>query len=625
MKLDTATQDVAVHGNFETSDFAVGDVAFIVDMFADKVYTHKERAIIRELSCNAHDSHVMAGTTDIPFKVHLPTALESWFSIRDYGTGLSDHEVRTIFAGIGISTKRDSNEVIGCFGIGSLSPYALTDSFAVKSYVDGMCRTYNCYRDENRKPVVALLTEMETDEPNGLEVSLTVDNRVSEFETEAEYVFRFWEGTLPDINNKHVVEACKSQRNDYFFKGDDFGLSNGYGSMFAVMGNIAYSIPSEIGGFSNIKGYIKFDLGELEFDTARENLSLTDKTKESVADKFKSVKEKLSEFAIQQIEDEPTPFKRALLAEKLDKGRLGTYVKGDLEQYDLPEPQEPVTYWSRHWNSTEKGRSDHMPVGENVKYYMYKDRMTTRIRSYLKDHNNLTMVILSPEQVDECGIDDEFIMDLDDLPKVARAGNTGGGCKLKTFKFDNHCYGYNRKNHWDAATLELDGTEIVYVEISRWEPKLYSHRALKNRISDLKKCGINVEVYGLKTAFLNTKAFKNGNFIEVTDFMSRELKSIAPSSSALYNSDQFNRLERICDHITSPELNEWQELVSSLDTTELEEVCKKYSIEMEEDDSLQGWMDEFFSKYEMLNLVKTYEIDRSTKSMVANYIGGEIK
>ena len=136
MKLETGNQDVAVHGDFETTDFAIGDIAFIVDMFADKVYSHKERAIIRELSCNAHDSHVMAGTTGVPFEVHLPTTLESWFSIRDYGTGLSDEDVRNIFAGIGISTKRDSNEVIGCFGIGSLSPYALTDSFNVKSYMN---------------------------------------------------------------------------------------------------------------------------------------------------------------------------------------------------------------------------------------------------------------------------------------------------------------------------------------------------------------------------------------------------------------------------------------------------------------------------------------------------------
>ena len=65
MKIENAPQDVTVHGDFATSDFAVGDLAFIVDMFADKVYSHKERAVIRELACNAHDSHVMAGTTDI--------------------------------------------------------------------------------------------------------------------------------------------------------------------------------------------------------------------------------------------------------------------------------------------------------------------------------------------------------------------------------------------------------------------------------------------------------------------------------------------------------------------------------------------------------------------------------
>ena len=144
MKMETGTQDVNVHGDFETSEFAIGDIAFIVDMFADKVYSHKERAIIRELSCNAHASHIMAGNTDVPFQVHLPTQLEPFFSIRDFGTGLSDNEIRNIFAGIGISTKRDSNEMIGCFGIGSLSPYSMTDSFTVKSYKDGMCRTYSC-------------------------------------------------------------------------------------------------------------------------------------------------------------------------------------------------------------------------------------------------------------------------------------------------------------------------------------------------------------------------------------------------------------------------------------------------------------------------------------------------
>ena len=179
MKIATAPQDVTVHGDFTTSDFNVGDVAFIVDMFADNVYSNKERAVIRELSCNAHDSHVVAGTKHVPFNVHLPTIIEPWFSVRDFGTGLSDHGVRSIFAGIGISTKRGNNETIGCFGIGSLSPYAISDSFMVKSYYNGVVRTYTCYRDDQRKPVVALLTEEATSEANGLEVSVCVKGRVA--------------------------------------------------------------------------------------------------------------------------------------------------------------------------------------------------------------------------------------------------------------------------------------------------------------------------------------------------------------------------------------------------------------------------------------------------------------
>ena len=67
MKLETQPQDVILGDDFEQRDVAIGDIAFILDMFADKVYSNKERAVIRELACNAHDSHVMAGTEDTPF------------------------------------------------------------------------------------------------------------------------------------------------------------------------------------------------------------------------------------------------------------------------------------------------------------------------------------------------------------------------------------------------------------------------------------------------------------------------------------------------------------------------------------------------------------------------------
>jgi len=637
MKLYTEDQDVAVHGDFETSDFAVGDIAFIVDMFADKVYSHKERAIIRELSCNAHDSHIIAGTTDIPFDVHLPTQLEPYFSIRDYGTGLSDNEIRTVFAGIGISTKRDSNEVIGCFGIGSLSPYSMTDSFTVKSYIDGMCRTYSCYRDEDRKPVVALLTELETDEANGLEVSLSVQGKVHEFLQEAANVFRFWEGTIPNINDKSIMSAIEETRDEYAFKGDDFGLTAGWGSMYALMGNIAYKIPDELDEFST-KGYLKFDLGELSFDTARENLAMDDKTKQAIKAKFKLVKDKLATVAVQQIDALDTPFKQAVLAERLRKGSLGKHVKANLEKYDLPEPSKEFTYFQRSYRNTDKATSSHIPVGDKIKYYRHKDRMQTRIRDYIKGHNKMTMVILTDEQIAECLIDEDVLLDLDDLPKVERQSYAKSGSKVKTFVFNRRHMGWTDNDFFDEAELTIDGDEIVYIEINRWQAQgtdgvYQSNRGVKQALTRLEKCDIDApRVVALKSAFLKTAQFKNGNFIDLADYVKRELAERSPKTYYEYNVRQFGVFKKMHEHMQQDDISDMMTLVGQHTNSEIANwisvLGKDLDINMEKDTMIQDMMDEFFVKYEMLTFLSDWEMestDEDTKNKVANYIGGTIR
>jgi len=638
MKLYTEDQNVAVHGDFETSDFAIGDIAFIVDMFADKVYSHKERAVIRELSCNAHDSHVMAGTTDIPFEVHLPTQLEPYFSIRDYGTGLTDDEVRNIFAGIGISTKRDSNEVIGCFGIGSLSPYSLTDSFTVESYIDGTCRTYTCYRDEDRKPVVALLTETGWGGENGLKVSLSVEGKWYEFSEEAQNVFRFWEGTVPEINDKSVMEAIEETRDQYAFKGDDFGLTAGWGSMYALMGNIAYKIPDELDEFGS-KGYIKFDLGELSFDTARENLAMDDKTKRAIKDKFQEVKDKLATEASQQIEQLDTPFKQAVLADRLRQGNLGKHVKADLEQYDLPEASKEFTYFQRSYRSTDKGTSQRVPVGENIKYYRHKDRMQTRIRNYIADHNRLTMVILSDEQIAECLIDEDVLLDLDDLPKVERQSYARSGDNVKTFVFDRDHSGWKNADYFDATTITIDGDEIVYIEINRWEPQgsngvYYCNSDIKRVLNRLEKCGIDApKVVALKSAFLKTKQFEKGNFIDLADYVKRELAARSPKTYYDYSVREFSVFKNMHEYMQHDDISDMMELVEGHSNGEIADWLSSLNrdrevADMEKDTMIQEMMDEFYAKYEMLTFLSDWEMtseDEERRLKIANYIGGTIR
>jgi len=57
-----------------------------------------------------------------------------------------------------------------------------------------------------------MLTECETDEPNGVEVNVSVEGKVLEFQEEAVHVFKFWEGTLPNINDDNIVNQCEEAK-----------------------------------------------------------------------------------------------------------------------------------------------------------------------------------------------------------------------------------------------------------------------------------------------------------------------------------------------------------------------------------------------------------------------------
>ena len=113
-------------GNIE----AIGDVKefktsidpknleFITTLLSSNLYSDPEQSFIREIVSNAWDSHVEAGTTDIPviIKFAKGTNYDWSITIRDYGVGLSPERFKTIFCNIGSSTKRESNDYIGCFG-----------------------------------------------------------------------------------------------------------------------------------------------------------------------------------------------------------------------------------------------------------------------------------------------------------------------------------------------------------------------------------------------------------------------------------------------------------------------------------------------------------------------------
>ena len=112
MKSVVQERDIERSGNFVESTFKIKANGKAFKILSDGLYSDKIKAIIRELSCNAYDSHIEAGT-DKPFDVHLPTRFDPTFYIRDYGTGLSKEDVEAIYTTYFESTKTNTNDAIG--------------------------------------------------------------------------------------------------------------------------------------------------------------------------------------------------------------------------------------------------------------------------------------------------------------------------------------------------------------------------------------------------------------------------------------------------------------------------------------------------------------------------------
>ena len=151
MKINTNSNEVLTNTDASKS-FKINASGHAFKILSSGVYEHKIKAVVRELGCNAYDSHVEAGKEDVPFLVHVPNTLEPWYATTDFGVGLSEQQVMNLYTTYFESTKQESNDLIGGLGIGSKSPFAYTDQFTVVSTYDGVCSTFSAYIGTNGFP-----------------------------------------------------------------------------------------------------------------------------------------------------------------------------------------------------------------------------------------------------------------------------------------------------------------------------------------------------------------------------------------------------------------------------------------------------------------------------------------
>lgn len=312
------TEKETILGNGSKSKaFSITASPKVFKILSSDLYTNKIRAVVRELITNMIDAHALNGNPE-KFIIQVPGRLDPRFVCRDFGPGMSDFDIQGDDNSPGLynsyfsSSKAESNDFIGGFGLGSKSPFSYTDTFSITSYHKGEIRGYVAYMDGDGPQIKpTFVKEMGPDDKTGIEIVVPVEEKdFRNFAYEVSYIMRPFKD-LAIINglNREI---------DYFPDFDDYYGVNperywpDRGGLYAIYGGIVYPIDGVIRdrnwlSIRNEVNYIKFPMGSLDIAPSREALSLDDRTRKNIIERVKELSEKAFNEDVKRFKESTSP------------------------------------------------------------------------------------------------------------------------------------------------------------------------------------------------------------------------------------------------------------------------------------------------------------------------------
>lgn len=349
MKLASSAVPVEVNGGSSTSSFSIAMNGKAFRVLSDTLYQNKIGSIVREISCNAYDAHIMAGKADVPFCIHLPDAFEPWFSVQDFGVGLSPEDIVNVFTVYFQSTKDNSNDAVGAFGLGAKTPFSYTDQFTVTSVKDGVRRIYSAYITESGVPSIVEMDSAPTSDINGVEIKMSVKREdYGAFSHEVAEQLRFFK-VKPVVTNGTNFAFKKEASTPLVYSTDNFSLFGkaGWGRnwTFIIQGNVGYPLEyKQIEGvlsnenkifIDTIFGYelhLKFEIGEIGVTASREGVEYNQFTIANINKKLDVVRAELAKYIEDTISGKGTLWEKAVFlndSEALSRIATASGIKFD--------------------------------------------------------------------------------------------------------------------------------------------------------------------------------------------------------------------------------------------------------------------------------------------------------
>jgi hypothetical protein len=500
-------------------------------VLSDTIYKDKTGSMVREVSCNAVDSHVQAGKADVPFVIHIPSALEPYFSVQDFGLGLSDDSVRQIFTTYFNSTKDNSNDVIGAFGLGSKTPFAYTDTFTVTSVYNGVRIMYAAFLNDDGVPSITEMGREDTADENGVTVSVPVDTKdFQAFRSAVAEQLRFFK-VKPKIVNDGSFQFWEPTK-DNVLEIDNVILNKSYNGLFVVQGGVGYPLARShelsgkisdkayriVDGFEDVGGKIEVPIGQIEVIASREGISYTARTYKAISDILEKVADRLESEVKDRLATFTTDWEIASFINSAPVFMQLVKASGyrpTNTNYEMSYNGSVSAYLTRmvpnggfqRFHPDSRSRRDHtvsnINPGDGVIFLMkdetkaYKIRATDYFNDYRTRHNKEPILILCNPRMTATGpctaadmsnmLGGATVVSMSSLPKpvntpAARAARTGyvnpdaycykpGGSIQTTHGWDR-LHDIENETFDDCLIVKVDRTTLMTGQVSQY---VYPH------------------------------------------------------------------------------------------------------------------------------------------------------
>ena len=430
----------------------------------DKIYSNKIGAVVREYACNAideHKKHDIARPVEIGIRIN-PVDNASVFYVRDFAKGLSETGIRTIFGMYFKSTKSDSNDQIGGFGVGSKSANCYTDTFYVVSHHRGTKTVYTCTLGGGKTSVpvghIYKISEEPTEE-TGIEITVDILNYqdAHTFEREIKNFIIFCaspiEANIKGTITTPLVPVYTQTVGDYVFK--SYPVS-GTPLVYYRMGAVTYKsdIYSNINGSSHTinDGHVlvvEIPLGRMSLPISRESFESTPHNNKILADVNAAIVQ-LCKDDLDQFNNLPVGQILADISDQKFKGNIFSCNKSKLygQVYTIIHGLNKTMF------------GENIPaVTTHLNKPVVAIIPNNRSSEYWK---NLLFKLSSKENKNYYYILDTHIKDLDNVPQEIKDFFFFKKVKSTFFKFEK-----------ELRIMKHASTFSVYEKFSSWKPKTH--------------------------------------------------------------------------------------------------------------------------------------------------------